>query len=75
MRLRNRENPSTFLPQRHAHVGGEGIYVGSGEFIVEHGRYPAGTWIRSPHLSVHNSWVGWQTAPWVKTGHLVSDTR
>lgn len=56
--------------QRHTHVGGEEIYVISGEFIDEHGRYPAGTWIRSPHMSVHNPWVERETVLWVKTGHL-----
>ena len=56
--------------QRHTHVGGEEIFVISGEFIDEHGRYPAGTWIRSPHMSVHNPWVEQETVLWVKTGHL-----
>ncbi len=56
--------------QRHTHVGGEEIYVISGEFIDEHGRYPAGTWIRSPHMSAHNPWVEEDTVIWVKTGHL-----
>ena len=56
--------------QRHTHVGGEEIYVISGEFIDEHGRYPAGSWIRSPHQSAHNPWVEQETVLWVKTGHL-----
>jgi len=56
--------------QRHTHVGGEEIFVISGEFIDEHGRYPAGTWIRSPHMSVHNPRVERETVLWVKTGHL-----
>jgi anti-sigma factor ChrR (cupin superfamily) len=56
--------------QPHTHVGGEEIYVISGEFIDEHGRYPAGTWIRSPHMSAHNPWVEQETVIWVKTGHL-----
>ena len=56
--------------QRHTHVGGEEIFVISGEFIDEHGRYPAGTWIRSPHMSAHNPWVEEETLIWVKTGHL-----
>jgi anti-sigma factor ChrR (cupin superfamily) len=59
--------------QRHTHIGGEEIFVLSGEFIDEHGRYPAGTWIRSPHLSVHNPWVERETVLWVKTGHLAQD--
>ena len=56
--------------QPHRHVGGEEIFVLSGEFIDEHGRYPAGSWIRSPHMSIHNPWVEQETLIWVKTGHL-----
>jgi len=56
--------------QPHAHVGGEEIYVISGEFIDELGRYPAGTWIRSPHMSRHHPCVEQETLIWVKTGHL-----
>ncbi|PCI79554.1 MAG: cupin [SAR86 cluster bacterium] len=55
---------------RHVHVGGEEIYVISGEFIDEHGRYPAGTWIRSPHMSMHTPYVEEETLLWVKVGHL-----
>jgi len=56
--------------QSHVHAGGEEIYVISGEFIDEHGRYPAGTWIRSPHMSRHNPTVEEDTVIWVKVGHL-----
>jgi len=35
----------------HRHFGGEEIYVLDGVFEDEFGRYPAGTWMRSPHLS------------------------
>lgn len=58
----------TFQP--HHHWGGEEIMVLQGEFIDEHGRYPTGTWIRSPHLSLHDPWVEQETLIWVKTGHL-----
>jgi len=54
----------------HRHYGGEEILVLSGEFADEHDRYPAGTWIRSPHLSQHNPFVDRETVIWVKTGHL-----
>jgi anti-sigma factor ChrR (cupin superfamily) len=57
-----------FLP--HTHVGGEEIFVISGEFIDEHGRYPQGSWLRSPHMSVHHPWVEEDTLIYVKTGHL-----
>lgn len=56
--------------QPHRHWGGEEILVLKGEFIDEHGRYPEGTWIRSPHLSEHNPYVEQETIIWVKTGHL-----
>jgi anti-sigma factor ChrR (cupin superfamily) len=56
--------------QLHGHFGGEEIYVIEGELIDEHGHYPAGTWIRSPHLSRHNPRVEVDTLIWVKTGHL-----
>ena len=57
-----------FLP--HRHYGGEEIFVLSGEFIDEFGRYPEGSWIRSPHLSEHNPFVEKETIILVKTGHL-----
>jgi len=56
--------------QPHTHFGGEEIYVISGEFIDEHGRYPAGTWIRSPHQSRHDPYVEVETIILVKVGHL-----
>jgi anti-sigma factor ChrR (cupin superfamily) len=56
--------------ESHVHPGGEEIYVISGELIDEHGRYPAGTWIRSPHMSRHEPYVEQDTVIWVKVGHL-----
>lgn len=56
--------------QLHRHMGGEEIYVIRGEFIDEYGRYPAGSWIRSPHGSTHFPYVEEDTLIWVKTGHL-----
>ena len=56
--------------QPHRHFGGEEILVLSGTFKDEHGEYPAGSWIRSPHLSQHDPWVDEATIIWVKTGHL-----
>jgi anti-sigma factor ChrR (cupin superfamily) len=56
--------------QPHQHWGGEEILVISGEVIDEHGHYPAGTWIRSPHLSKHFPYVEEETLILVKTGHL-----
>ncbi len=54
----------------HTHFGGEEIFVISGTFCDEHGHYPAGTWLRSPHLSSHHPYVEEETIIWVKTGHL-----
>lgn len=56
--------------QPHRHYGGEEIFVLSGTFRDEHGEYPAGTWIRSPHMSQHHPFVDEETIIWVKTGHL-----
>ncbi len=64
-----RWKPDTYF-QPHAHVGGEEILVLSGVFEDEHGRYPAGTWIRSPHLSRHTPFSREGCTIYVKTGHL-----
>ena len=57
-----------FVP--HKHFGGEEILVLSGEFIDEQGRYPEGTWLRSPHMSEHHPFVEQETIILVKVGHL-----
>ncbi len=67
--------PAGEVFQPHRHYGGEEIFVLSGEFIDEYGRYPAGSWIRSPHLSQHHPRVEQETVIWVKTGHLPSQRR
>ena len=54
----------------HVHPGGEEIFVITGEFRDEHGRYPAGSWIRSPHMSRHHPFVEQDTLIFVKVGHL-----
>jgi anti-sigma factor ChrR (cupin superfamily) len=54
----------------HKHWGGEEILVLKGEFKDEHGSYPKGTWIRSPHLSQHFPFVDEETIILVKVGHL-----
>ena len=55
----------------HTHVGGEEILVLEGVFRDEHGSYPAGTWIRSPHMSHHRPFTGPEGATiLVKVGHL-----
>jgi anti-sigma factor ChrR (cupin superfamily) len=56
---------------RHRHWGGEEIFVVSGVFEDEQGRYPAGTWLRSPHLSEHTPFSVEGCEILVKTGHLV----
>ncbi|NQZ09313.1 MAG: cupin domain-containing protein [Algicola sp.] len=58
--------------QLHYHAGGEEIYVIRGEFIDEHGRYPAGSWIRNPHMSKHDRYVEQDTVIFVKVDHLSS---
>ncbi|WP_295893897.1 cupin domain-containing protein [uncultured Vibrio sp.] len=55
----------------HQHWGGEEIVVLEGTFYDEHGEYPAGTWLRSPHLSQHQPFTKEEGALiYVKTGHL-----
>jgi hypothetical protein len=55
----------------HTHVGGEEILVLEGVFRDEHGSYPAGTWIRSPHMSNHRPFTGAEGVTiLVKVGHL-----
>jgi anti-sigma factor ChrR (cupin superfamily) len=57
--------------QSHRHWGGEEIYVLDGVFHDEHGEYPKGTWIRSPHMTQHTPFTGEEGALiYVKTGHL-----
>lgn len=54
----------------HRHWGGEEIFVLEGTFEDEHGRYPAGTWLRNPHLSQHAPGSQEGCLIYVKTGHL-----
>lgn len=54
----------------HRHYGGEEIFVLEGVFEDEQGRYPAGTWIRSPHLSTHRPFSREGCTILVKSGHL-----
>ena len=54
----------------HSHWGGEEIFVLEGTFQDEHGSYPAGSWLRSPHLSQHAPWSDEGCLIYVKTGHL-----
>ena len=55
----------------HRHYGGEEILVIDGVFEDEHGRYPAGSWLRSPHLSQHQPFSREGCTILVKTGHLI----
>ncbi|NVJ62047.1 MAG: cupin domain-containing protein [Gammaproteobacteria bacterium] len=61
--------PNTFF-KPHIHFGGEEILVLDGVFADELGEYPAGTWIRSPHLSEHQPYSKQGCTILVKTGHL-----
>jgi anti-sigma factor ChrR (cupin superfamily) len=65
--------PKTYF-NPHRHYGGEEIFVVEGVFEDEHGRYPAGSWIRSPHLSIHKPYSVEGCTIFVKTGHLLTDT-
>jgi anti-sigma factor ChrR (cupin superfamily) len=66
--------PSTRF-HRHSHWGGEEILVLEGVFRDEHGQYPAGSWLRSPHLSTHTPFTDAEGATiFVKVGHLLPTT-
>ncbi|GEA13190.1 cupin domain-containing protein [Alteromonas sp. KUL49] len=57
--------------QPHQHWGGEEIFVLEGTFYDEHGSYPKGSWLRSPHLSKHTPFTKDDGALiYVKVGHL-----
>jgi anti-sigma factor ChrR (cupin superfamily) len=62
--------PQTFF-NPHRHWGGEEIFVVEGVFSDEHGDYPAGSWLRSPHMSQHQPFSREGCLILVKTGHLV----
>ena len=62
--------PQTFF-NPHRHYGGEEIFVVDGVFEDEHGRYPTGSWIRSPHMSMHKPFSKEGCTIFVKTGHLM----
>ena len=61
--------PQTFF-NPHRHWGGEEIFVVEGVFSDEHGDYPAGSWLRSPHMSQHQPFSREGCLIFVKTGHL-----
>lgn len=65
-----RWDPGTVF-QPHRHFGGEEILVLSGVFEDELGRYPEGSWYRSPHMSRHDPFSTSGCTIFVKTGHLV----
>lgn len=63
--------PGTYF-NPHRHYGGEEILVVDGVFEDEHGRYPQGHWLRSPHMSAHKPFSVEGCTILVKTGHLTS---
>ncbi|MGD9887639.1 MAG: cupin domain-containing protein [Halothiobacillaceae bacterium] len=64
-----RWQPNTYF-KPHRHFGGEEIFVLEGEFCDETGCYSAGSWIRSPHDSLHTPFTRLGCTIFVKTGHL-----
>jgi anti-sigma factor ChrR (cupin superfamily) len=57
---------------RHRHGGGEEVLVLEGTWQDEHGDYPEGTWVRSPHGSEHVPFSTHGCLIYVKVGHLPS---
>ena len=75
MDLRGKYRPGQMGPpypiQPPSTLGGEEILVLEGTFYDEHGTYPKGSWIRSPHMSKHTPFTKDEGATiYVKTGHL-----
>jgi hypothetical protein len=52
---------------------GEEIFVLEGVFSDETGHYPKGSWIRSPHMSLHKPFSQEGCIIFVKTGHLLDE--
>ncbi|MFD2178452.1 cupin domain-containing protein [Veronia pacifica] len=53
-----------------SHFCGEEVFVLSGEYRDEFGVYPAGTWMRNPHMFEYNPFCQEDTLLWIKVGHL-----
>ena len=66
-----RWQPETYFPQ-HTHPGGEEIFVIEGTFEDDHGVYPQGTWIRSPHMSIHRPYSKEGCLIYVRVGGLAA---
>lgn len=66
-----RWQPNTYFPQ-HTHPGGEEIFVIEGTFEDDHGIYPQGTWIRSPHMSIHKPYSKEGCLIYVRVGGLAA---
>ena len=64
-----RWQPETYFA-RHTHPGGEEIFVIEGTFEDEHGVYPQGSWIRSPHMSIHTPFSRQGCLIYVRVGGL-----
>ena len=64
-----RLTPGTRLG-RHAHPGGEEIFVIEGTLADETGRYPKGSWLRNPAGSAHAPFSDDGCVFYMKTGHL-----
>lgn len=57
---------------KHEHDHGEEVFVLDGTLQDEHGTYPKGTWLRSPHGSAHTPYSDDGCLLFVKVGHLPS---
>lgn len=64
-----RWQPDTYFA-RHTHPGGEEIFVIEGTFEDEHGVYPEGSWLRSPHMSTHTPFSRQGCLIYVRVGGL-----
>jgi anti-sigma factor ChrR (cupin superfamily) len=74
--------PGSFFPF-HEHGGGEEVFVLDGTFADEHGRYPAGTYLRDPIGTSHTPFTKdgctlfvklWQFLPGDATREVINTT-
>jgi anti-sigma factor ChrR (cupin superfamily) len=57
------------------HEGGQEVFVIEGTWEDEHGRYPAGTWVRNPPGFAQAGRSPEGCLLYVKTGHLAQAVR
>ena len=62
--------PKNYSGAGESNITGAEVFVISGELIDDNGRYPAGTWLRSPSAPFNNAYTETETVAFIKYGHL-----